>query len=233
MALDVTHPLDHLTKIAKAAHAIYGHIDVLVNNAGHVLEGTVEEATPEETAQQFNMNVFGLLNVTRAFLPLLRVRQSGVIANISSIRAWDSLPAVGIYSASKAAVSILSDTLSYELAELGLEVCSVEPGSFRTNLLDSGSNRQTAKSTFQDYEGTVSRESGHALSEQNSKQPGDPVKAAKIIVEVLTKSGQAEGRKIQLRLVLGTDGFECVTKRCRDTTNLLMDWRDITVSTDY
>ena len=162
MALDVTHPLDHLTKIAKAAHAIYGHIDVLVNNAGHVLEGTVEEATPEETAQQFNMNVFGLLNVTRAFLPLLRVRQSGVIANISSIRAWDSLPAVGIYSASKAAVSILSDTLSYELAELGLEVCSVEPGSFRTNLLDSGSNRQTAKSTFQDYEGTVSRESGHA-----------------------------------------------------------------------
>src|SRR5271169_664807 len=105
LKLDVTSPLQELQAIAKEAASVYGRIDVLVNNAGYIEMGTIEETTPERTFQQFNTNVFGLLNVTRAVLPYMRERRSGAVVNIGSIGGWGGIAGAGLYCATKAVVS--------------------------------------------------------------------------------------------------------------------------------
>jgi short-subunit dehydrogenase len=106
-----------------------GPLDIFVANAW---------ISPGETHAQFNTNIFGLLNVTRAFLPCVRAQRSGVIGNISSIGAWRGGAGIGIYAASKWAVSSISGSLSAELAGFGVKVCRIDPGYFRSNFLNTG-----------------------------------------------------------------------------------------------
>ena len=101
MELDVTADATTLKSKAEEAYNIFGRIDFLINNAGFSLQGTVEELTAEEIQTQFDTNVFGMLNVTRAFLPYLRKQRSGVIGNISSIGAWRGVAGLGVYCSSK------------------------------------------------------------------------------------------------------------------------------------
>ena len=129
LKLDVTQPLDELKQIAKDAVAVYGHIDVPINNAGYIEMGTIEESTPERTFEQFNTNVFGLLNVTRAFLPYMRERRSGSVVNIGSIGGWNGIAGAGLYAATKSVVASLSETLQNEVRPFGIEVHCIEPGS--------------------------------------------------------------------------------------------------------
>ncbi|KAL2220181.1 short chain dehydrogenase [Thermoascus aurantiacus ATCC 26904] len=220
LVLDVTASLDTLKQIAVTAHGFYGRIDVLVNNAGYVASGSIEELTPEETFSQFNTNVFSLLNVNRAFLPYLRAQRSGVIANISSIAGWAGTPGVSMYCAN-------------ELAEFGIKVTSIEPGYFRSNIL-AESNRSVAKNIIQDYEGDTAARRGVAFHNRvNLKQQGDVVKGCRVIIDVLTQSGAAEGREIPIRLVLGADAYGAVKSKCESTIALLDEWKDITTPTDH
>lgn len=129
LAFDVTAPLPDLKSSAEKAFNLYGRIDYLINNAGYNATGGLEELTPEETQAQFNTNVFGLLNTTRAFLPYMRKARSGVIANFSSVGAWRGVSGVGLYCASKWCVSGLSETMTQELAEFGIKVVCIEPGT--------------------------------------------------------------------------------------------------------
>ncbi|KAK0499058.1 hypothetical protein EDD18DRAFT_1070799, partial [Armillaria luteobubalina] len=101
LELDVTAPPDDLKKVADKAVAIYGRVDVLVNNAGYILVGAPEESTPEETFDQFNTDVFGALNVTRAFLPHMRARRTGTFVWLGSIGGWRAVPNAGLYSTTK------------------------------------------------------------------------------------------------------------------------------------
>jgi NAD(P)-dependent dehydrogenase (short-subunit alcohol dehydrogenase family) len=109
-----------------------GHVDFLVNNAGYLQGGAIEENTSEEVLLQFHTNVFGLLNTTNAFLPYFRARRAGTIVNISSQGGSLNLTGVGIYCASKAAVDSLSDTWAKELAEFNIKCISIQVRAIHT-----------------------------------------------------------------------------------------------------
>lgn len=205
--LDVTSPLGELKEIAKQAEAVYGRIDVLVNNAGYIEMGTIEETTPERTFQQFNTNVFGLLNVTRAFVPYMRERRSGTVVNIGSIGGWEGIAGAGLYCDSKAVVSTLSEALKNELAPFGVEVHCVEPGYFATSLLTAGNLALNKSASIVDY-ADLNRQLEARWTQVSGNQPGDPAKGVARMIEAVTHTGYAKDKKIPVRVVLGKDAFE-------------------------
>jgi len=207
LKLDVTSSIDELYEIAKQAEAVYGRIDVLINNAGYVEMGTLEETTPERTFQQFNTNVFGLLNVTRAFVPYMRERRSGAVVNIGSIGGWNGIAGAGLYCATKAAISSLSESLQLELAPFGVEVHCVEPGYFATSLLSSGNLAINKSASIADY-ADLNRRLEKSWTQISGKQPGDPVKAVTRTIEAVTHTGYAKDKEVPVRVVLGKDAFE-------------------------
>lgn len=187
---------------------------------------------PEETRAQFDTNVFGLLNVTRAFLPYLRSQKSGVIANVSSIAAWRGSPGLGIYAASKWAASAINETLHHELAEFGICVVSIEPGYFRSKFLTLG-NALKANHRLSDYNGTAARRNEEKFDLADQSQPGSVEKGAKVIVDVVTQTGCAAGKPIPIRLILGSDAYGIVVDKCESTLALIEEWKDVSRSTDH
>ncbi|KAI1181625.1 hypothetical protein F5B17DRAFT_424441 [Nemania serpens] len=141
--LDVTASDAALSEtVSKIASRTHGRIDVLVNNAGYILSGAIEECSRSEVEAAFGTNVFGQLNVLRAVLPLMRRQRSGVVANMGSIAGWRGNRGVGIYCATKACVSLVSEALRGEVAHLGIKVTAIEPGYTRTNFLTQGHHRR-------------------------------------------------------------------------------------------
>lgn len=203
----------------------FGRIDVLVNNAGRGLLGAVEEVSDEELRSVFDVNVFGLLTVTRAVLPQMRAQKSGLIINLSSVAGFVVWPGWGAYSATKFAVEALSEAMTHELAPLGIRAIAVEPGPFRTDFL-ADSSLEVAKSEIEDY-----TESGGAARQwaidNNNSQEGDPVKAAKVIVDLAARSDLPE------RIQLGTSAIDQIAAKLERTAGDQQQWRDISVSTDY
>lgn len=137
----------------------FGSIDVLLNNAGYALMGALEAATEASTRKQFEVNVFGLINVTKAVLPFMRSNKSGIIINISSVFGIVTFPFFSLYHASKFAVEGLTESLQYELSSLGIKVKIVEPGGYRTNFSTSSIDFAGAGS-IPDYSGTLEKISG-------------------------------------------------------------------------
>ncbi|KAJ6603253.1 putative short-chain oxidoreductase [Mycena vulgaris] len=199
-ALDVTASFADLSAFAARAWAIYGQVDVLINNAGYLQGGAIEENTPEEALTQFNTNVFGLLNTTNAFLPYFRARRSGTIVNISSQGGSLNMIGAGIYCASKAAVDSLSDTLARELAEFGVRCISIQPGMFRTAVAESTNIRRGSHRIpeYTEPEKTMTWYTGQAGTER-----GDTRKGAAKIIDLVTGPGE-----LPMRLALGEDAFE-------------------------
>jgi NAD(P)-dependent dehydrogenase (short-subunit alcohol dehydrogenase family) len=226
----LTLPLD-VTSAGQAAAAVsatvarFGRIDALVNDAGRGLLGAVEEVSDAEARAIFDVNVFGLLTVTRAVLPVMREQGAGTIINISSSGGFVGRAGWGVYCATKFAVEGLSESMGHELAPLGIQVTAIEPGAFRTNFLD-GSSLLTAEARIEDYTATagVTRQ----WAEQASyAQPGDPVNAAQVIVDLA-------GRKIlPERIQLGEDCFTAVTDKLARTARDQARWREISISTGY
>ena len=182
MQLDVTKEREVKTGIEKAIYR-FGRIDVLVNNAGYGLLAATEEASDEEVKRQYDTNVFGLLNVTRAVLPHMRSQRSGQIINISSLFGYiASVPGFGIYGSTKFAVEGISEGLALEVKPLGIHVTSVAPGLFRTSFASTDSY-QTSKLIIEDYKETVGsvRE---GFGKLDGNQPGDPSRLAKVIIQL-------------------------------------------------
>jgi len=224
LALDVTHPRDVASVVAKAWQ-IHGHIDIVVNNAGFGLLGAVEEVEESQARQVFETNFFGLLNVVQSALPRLRAQGSGHIINISSIGGFAGFPGYGLYSASKFAVEGLSEALAAELQPLGIHVTIVEPGYFRTNFL-SGSSLQRASRVIDAYAAT-SGKTRDSADERDGQQPGDPALAAKAIIAV-TRSPHPP-----LRLILGADAIARVRTKLVQVTKDLEDWESVSLNTGY
>ena len=134
LLLDVTSQASIAAAVLEVDRLTNGHgLDVLVNNAGFGVLGPTSEITDAETRRQFETNVFGLMNVTRAFLPKMRERRSGRIINVSSVGGRMTLPYFGVYNSTKYAVESLSDALRYELLPFGIDVALIEPGVIRTS----------------------------------------------------------------------------------------------------
>jgi NAD(P)-dependent dehydrogenase (short-subunit alcohol dehydrogenase family) len=156
LPLDVTNAGQAAAAVSAAA-ARFGRIDSLVNDAGRGLLGAVEEVSDAEARAVFDVNVFGLLTVTRAVLPVMRGQGAGKIINMSSSGGFIGRAGWGVYSATKFAVEGLTESMRHELAPLGIQVTAIEPGGFRTNFLDD-SSLLTAGVTIGDYAGTAGRD---------------------------------------------------------------------------
>ena len=224
VALDVTNA-QQAEAVADQAHARFGRIDVLVNNAGYGLISAVEEASAEEVEALFRTNVFGLLAVTRAILPVMRKQRSGRILNFSSIGGYRAGAGFGIYSATKFAVEALSESLRAELAPLGIDVTAIEPGYFRTDFLDATSLR-IGQNEIADYAATAGAVRDRAAA-MNQRQPGNPDRLAEVVLEL------ADAPEPPVRLPLGSDTVAAVEAKHRSDAAIIEAWRNVSVSTDF
>jgi len=199
--LDVTNLQDIKNAISEAVKE-FGRIDVLVNNAGYVLVGAIEESSDEQIRQQFDTNLFGVLNVTREALPVLRRQKSGHIVNIGSNVGFSAMPLLGIYSATKFALEGLSEALAGELAPHNIKTTIVEPGPFST---DGFANAVFAENSLPEvYPSTVQ----NVETFQEFKNiAGDPVKAVRVIIEAVESSNPP------FRLPLGAIAFDGIETR--------------------
>ncbi|CAA7269832.1 unnamed protein product [Cyclocybe aegerita] len=231
LELDVTATLEDLHEIAKKAIAIHGRVDVLVNNAGYILVGAIEESTPQETLDQFNTNVFGALNVTRAFLPYMREKKTGTVVFIGSIGGWRSVPYAGLYATTKWALRGISETLHDEISPLGLRSICIDFGYFRTAFL-AADQRAPQVARISDYQETSERAEA-ALQAYNGKQPGDPLKGVAVIADVVKGEGGAAGKPFPRSLALGTDCYTGAKKSSLEAIERLEAWKEVSFSTDY
>lgn len=209
----------------QAALERFGRIDVLVNNAGYGILGAVEEVSAEEVRRNFDTNVFGLLNVSRAVLPVMRKQRSGHVINISSQGGYQAFGGFGIYCATKFAVEGLSEAMAQELAPLGVRVTVVDPGAFRTDFLDSSSLARTS-ARLDDYEETIDVMRTFA-STNNHAQPGDPAKLSQALL-VLADTAQPP-----LRLQMGSDAVARVYEKHQQVEQELAQWKELALSTDF
>ncbi|KAJ5891746.1 uncharacterized protein N7473_007974 [Penicillium subrubescens] len=230
LQLDVTASQDELNRKAEEAISIYGRIDILVNNAGYTQFGIVEETSHDQWFSQFNTNVFGTLNTTRAFLPHMRSNKAGIVVFIGSMAAWDGLPAGGAYCASKAAIHYAAESLSKELEPIGIRTLLVEPGVFRTELLNQPSSSR-AISKVGDYR-AISEAVAKKFDDFNGNQPGDTVKGVQRIVDVVKGESDACGKPWPSSLPLGSDAVSLIRKKCENTLRDLEAWEDFAKSTD-
>ena len=224
VALDVTNEM-HAASAVKAAIKRFGGIDVLLNNAGFGLMGAIEEASNAEIEAVYRTNVFGLLNVTRAILPVMRKQRSGRILNISSIGGYRAAAGFGIYSSTKFAVEGISEALHAEVAPLGIHVTVVEPGYFRTDFLDA-SSLSVSPTRIADYDATAGkvRTIAEGLSHN---QPGDPQKLADVLIKFV------EAPNPPVRLPLGSDTVAAIEAKHAADAAILGEWREVSVSTDF
>jgi NAD(P)-dependent dehydrogenase (short-subunit alcohol dehydrogenase family) len=199
LALDVDKQ-DQIDAAVKAAHAKFGRIDVLVNNAGYGYLAAIEEGDDSDVRAMFDTNFFGLAAMTRAVLPIMRAQKSGAVVNISSIGGFIGFPGSGYYAATKFAVEGLSEALSKEVAPLGIKVVIVEPGPFRTDW--AGRSLKTPKKPVDAYETAIGRR--RQIQSYSGNQPGDPVRASEAIITAV------EQQHSPLRLPLGAFAYEAM-----------------------
>lgn len=224
LPLDVTD--EHAAVDAvKLAAARFGRIDVLVNNAGYGLLGAVEESSAEEVRRLYETNVFGLLNVTRAVLPVMRQQRSGHVINISSLGGYQAYYGWGVYGSTKFAVEGITEALAQELQPLGIHATVVEPGFFRTDFLDTSSLSSTAL-LIGDYADTVGAMRVHAAA-ANHQQPGNPLQLAKALM-VLADTSQPP-----VRLPLGSDAIARIRSKNATVERELNEWMALALSTDF
>lgn len=179
--LEVTDKQQVADAVAKAEEH-FGRIDVLVNNAGIGYFGAAEESDEDDVRAMFETNFWGLSAMTRAVLPKMRERRSGIIVNISSIGGSVAFPALSYYHATKYAVNGFSESLQKEVAPLGIKVVIVQPSGFRTDW--AGRSANDAKVKIADYEATSGTNQA-TIRSYSGNQPGDPVRAAKAIVQAV------------------------------------------------
>jgi NAD(P)-dependent dehydrogenase (short-subunit alcohol dehydrogenase family) len=223
-AMDVTNEAQ-VKSAVDAAVKHFGRIDALVNNAGFGLLGAIEEASAGEVERVYRTNVFGLLNVTRAVLPIMRKQRSGHVINISSVGGYRSSPGWGIYCSTKFAVEGITEALHGELAPLGIHATVVEPGYFRTDFLDRSSLAETAN-RVSDYSETVGKMREFAAG-RNHLQPGDPSKLGQALLQLVN------AMEPPLRLPLGTDSLQTIAEKNKYVEQETAKWRAVSASTDF
>ncbi len=223
LTLDVTNH-NQIKAAVDATIAHFGQIDVLVNNAGIGYFAAVEESEEEEVRRMFEINVFGLASMTQAVLPQMRKQRSGHILNIASIGGLRAFPGIGFYNATKFAVDGLSESLSKELAPLGIKVTIIAPSGFRTDW--AGRSAKNSSIQIEDYATTAGKNMGD-IRGYSGNQPGDPVKAAKAMILV------TETENPPLRLLLGKNALKGGRIKLDELKQDFDAWADVTEGADF
>ncbi|MFE9428331.1 oxidoreductase [Kitasatospora sp. NPDC006697] len=180
-ALDVTDAEAARAAVSEAV-ASFGRLDVVVNNAGYANSSPIEETAEQDFREQFEANFFGVVNVTRAALPVLRRQRSGVFVQFSSLGGRvGGTPGMGAYQSAKFAVEGFSEVLAAETAPFGVKVVIVEPGAFRTDWQGSSMELRAVGADYEETVGAMNR----YRRENNGTQPGDPARAARVIIDVV------------------------------------------------
>ena len=221
--LDVTVPAQITSSVNEAIEK-FGKIDVLVNNAGIGYFGAIEESEEAEVRRMFEINVFGLAHMTQAVLPIMRKQRSGHILNIASIGGLRSFPGVGFYNATKYAVDGLSESLSKEVAPLGIKVTIVAPSGFRTDW--AGRSANDSKIVIDDYATTAGKNKGD-IRGYSGNQPGDPVRAAKAMIQVV------ETENPPLRLLLGAAALKGARIKLEELKHDFDTWAAVSEGADF
>ncbi|KAH7027616.1 uncharacterized protein B0I36DRAFT_413098 [Microdochium trichocladiopsis] len=244
--LDATSP-DQVLKdaITKTTQHFGRTITYFINAVGYILEGAAEEISAEEGLRSITTNVLAVMNLSRIETEYLRSSRPksdsgspphlGGIANFGSVGSWHGGPAYSHYAAAKWAVSGFTESLFSELESFGIHAIVVEPGYFRTGFLNPGGGNRlfAAKQLDNEYKGTAVETVKQALTSVDNNQPGDVVKGCKVIIDVLTGTGAAEGKKRGMRLILGKDCVKAVREKMARTEKYIQEWEDVITKTDH
>ncbi len=223
LELDVTSK-EQIKSVVAQAEKTFGKIDVLVNNAGYGYFTSIEEGEDDQIKSQFDTNVFGLIHMTQAVLPVMRKNKKGHIINFSSIGGLVSFTATGYYHATKFAVEGLSESLAQEVGPLGIKVIIVEPGPFRTDW--AGRSLVETSVQIEDYFDTVANRI-EASKKRSGQQQGDPVRGAEaIITAVMSESDN-------LRLLLGKPALDMAYEKLEKMKANFDSWKELTLSADF
>lgn len=223
LTLDVTSN-SSVEGAVQDALARWGHIDVLVNNAGYGLTGAFEEVTHDEAMPMFETNLFGVIRMTKALLPHFRERRRGHILMLSSIGGLTGLPGWGYYNATKFAVEGMSEALALEVKPLGVSVTIVEPGPFRTEFL--GTSGKKAKLVIPDYAGTAGKTREY-FDKANGTQAGDPQKAVEAMVAAVSAANPP------LHLPLGKLALDRYQDKVKKFQADIDAWKDTITGADF
>ncbi|MEQ9464708.1 MAG: oxidoreductase [Haliea sp.] len=201
----------------------FGRIDALVNNAGYGYVAAIEEGEEDAVRSLFEVNFFGALALTRAVLPTMRKQGCGHIINNSSQAGIMANPGTGYYSASKYALEGLMQALQKEVAPLGIHVSSVQPGAFRTDW--SGRSMQRSGAIIDDYQHVHERLD--MIAAIDGKQPGDPVRAGRIFVDLFTMA------EPPAQLLLGAGVLATYREKLAAENANLERWESLTRAADF
>jgi len=222
-ALDVTDAGAAVRAVREATDA-FGRLDVVVNNAGYANSAPIEEVAEDDFRAQIETNLFGVVNVTRAALPLFRAQRSGTFVQFSSIGGRvGGTPGLGAYQAAKFAVEGFSEVLANEVAPFGVRVIIVEPGAFRTDWQGSSMTRHAVGPDYEETIGAIHR----YRDEHDGRQPGDPVRGAKVVVDVVGADNPPR------RLLLGSDAVALALKAGEDRAVETERWAEVSRSADF
>lgn len=222
IALNVTNEKE-VQEVLQKAIAKFGRIDVVVNNAGYTHLATIEEMSDESARELFSVNVFGLLNVTRNVLPIMREQRSGHIFNVSSLGAYNVGPLSGIYCATKHTVKAISETLAMEVKDFGIHITDVKPGFIRTEFF--GKSYQTTALKDSPYKNLYDENMKFYMG-QDGNQAGSPQKVAELYIKVAEMENPYES------LPMGTDSCEGIRNIAARTVKLMDKMKDIAKTTD-
>src|ERR1700761_3687394 len=220
VALDVTEPDAAVAAVTAGAEAC-GRIDVVVNNAGYANLAAVEDMTLADFREQVDANLFGVVNVTKAALPLLREQGGGHIIQVSSIGGRLATAGLSAYQAAKWAVGGFSEVLAKEVGPLGIKVTVLEPGGMQT---DWAGSSMDVPPISEPYEPTVGQMA--AMHNAETLALGDPAKVAQVVLDVAAMD------EPPLRLILGSEAYAYATAAARAQAESDELWHDLTVSTD-
>lgn len=221
LPLDVTDQ-EQVNEAVQKSIETFGQLDVLINNAGIGYFSSVEESVEEETRKMFEVNFWGLMNMTDAVLPIMRSQKSGHIINFSSIGGLASFPSLGYYHATKYAVEGITESLAQEVAPFNIKVSLLEPSGFRTDW----AGRSSVKTESKIYEDTVGMMIQGAEA-GSGNESGNPVKAAEAIIAIV------ESPNPPLRLLLGKMAYQVATHKYTTLLESIEEWKETTVTADY
>lgn len=221
--LDVSNA-DEIKAAVRATLDHFGKIDVLLNNAGIGYFGAIEESDDAEIRRMFEINFFGLANLIKEVLPHMRSQNSGHIINVASIGGLTSFPALGYYHATKYAVDGFSESLSKEIAHLGIKVTIIAPGAFRTDWAGRSANETPGK--ISDYTETAEATKVW-LRNKDGNQPGNPLKAAEAVIKVV------ESPNPPLRLLLGHDAMEAARAKVVLLNKDFDEWESTSLNVNF